>query len=512
MVSTHLTADLVGRLEEDFKFKKKNVNHMIDELILADEQKYLYDRGIIALETEVLNQIEVVNKTFDEVVAAYNARIEGDCKSDLFWRVTDVSIGTGSGGNDVVTLECTRLNGSGYEVLNSPITSSVGIGSTVAFVGSTGIVTYYPVNKSYGDELVDENYLTENVNFINDHKFGFSTKNRFGLKLYSEPYDKDIGDTLVSEFIGICTAGFSEVISMEDIGIGNTFGAGQLITCDIPGVIFNATKITGVTTAIFDLRKLRIPGISTSSTTVSIIAIDTPCGAGVSAPNDADGNYVDFRILNDPPDANFDDGRKRYDLPFDQDPFTPQTISIANTSTIGTGVSVYLDNSGHPSNAQSWDANMKGFPVDVGGLIQPLVGAGKVIYRAGFDHAPIDILGNRVQEGDARQVELSAGAGGTDFSSITTLYEALSSCSTDLEDGITDAKAAADAAESELNGKNSENLELLEASRALRVERNQIQLGINGMRRVLSNLNEELDRYKFLQRKLKKKNVSDVVE
>ena len=52
----------------------------------------------------------------------------------------------------------------------------VGIGSTVAFVGSTGIVTYYPVNKSYGNELVDEEYLTENVNFINDHKFGFSTK------------------------------------------------------------------------------------------------------------------------------------------------------------------------------------------------------------------------------------------------------------------------------------------------------------------------------------------------
>ena len=79
--------------------------------------------------------------------------------------------------------------------------SGVGIGSTVAFVGSTGIVTYYPVNKSYGNELVDEEYLTENVNFINDHKFGFSTKNKFGLKIYSEPFDKDIGDTLVSEFI-----------------------------------------------------------------------------------------------------------------------------------------------------------------------------------------------------------------------------------------------------------------------------------------------------------------------
>ena len=88
----------------------------------------------------------------------------------------------------------------------------------------------------------------------------------------------------------------------------------------------------------------------------------------------------------------------------------------------------------------------------------------------------------------------------------------LSSCSTALEDAITDAIAAADAAESVLNGKNSENLELLETSNALRAERNQIQLGINGMRRVLYNLNEELDRYKSVQKKLKKKNVSDIVK
>jgi len=531
MIGTHLTADLIGRLEDDFKFKKDNVNHLIDELILADGEKLLYDRGIIALETAVLEQIEVVNKKIQKVVEAYKARIEDDCKSDLFWRVAEVDLGAGTGGNDVVTLECEKLK-LNYDVFDTVIESSgsayrggsgvagVGIGSTIAFVGSTGIVTYYPVNKSYGNELVDEEYLTENVNFINDHKFGFSTKNKFGLKIYSEPYDKDIGDTLVSEFIGICTAGFSEVIVMEDfIGIGNTIGAGQLIVCDKPGVIFSGTKVVGIGTTVFNLRKFNIPGIdtSTNATTVGIVEIDTPCGAGVSAPDDEDGNFVDFRILDDPPDINFDDGRKRYDLPFDQDPFTPQTISIANTSTIGTGISVFLDNSGDPSNARSWDKNMKDFPVDVGGLKEPEVGAGKAVYRHGFDHAPIGFGGSRAQEGDTLIVQVNSGLG-TDLSNATyggmpiTLYESLSSCSTALEDAITDAIAAADAAESVLNGKNSENLELLETSNALRAERNQIQLGINGMRRVLYNLNEELDRYKSVQKKLKKKNVSDIVK
>ena len=95
MIGTHLTADLIGRLEDDFKFKRENIKHLIDELILADGEKLLYDRGIFALETEVLEQIEVVNKKIEKVVKTYKARIEDDCKSDLFWRVAEVDVGAG---------------------------------------------------------------------------------------------------------------------------------------------------------------------------------------------------------------------------------------------------------------------------------------------------------------------------------------------------------------------------------------------------------------------------------
>ena len=122
-----------------------------------------------------------------------------------------------------------------------------------------------------------------------------------------------------------------------------------------------------------------------------------------------------------------------------------------------------------------------------------------------------------MEEGDLLVVQVNSGFG-TDLSSpsynniIITLYESLSSCSTAVNDAIDDAIAALDAAETELNGKNSDNLVLLEASNALRLERNQIQLGIHGMRKVLSNLNEELDRFKSLQGKTQKENVSDVVK
>ena len=82
------------------------------------DEKLLYDRGIIALETAVLEQIEVVNKKIQKVVKAYKARIEDDCKSDLFWRVAEVDLGAGTGGMDVVTLECTRLK-LNYDVFDT---------------------------------------------------------------------------------------------------------------------------------------------------------------------------------------------------------------------------------------------------------------------------------------------------------------------------------------------------------------------------------------------------------
>ena len=40
MIGTHLTADLIGRLEDDFKFKRENIKHLIDGLFLQMERNY----------------------------------------------------------------------------------------------------------------------------------------------------------------------------------------------------------------------------------------------------------------------------------------------------------------------------------------------------------------------------------------------------------------------------------------------------------------------------------------
>ena len=79
----------------------------------------------------------------------------------------------------------------------------------VKLVGSSGISTWYPINSNYSDELVGF------VSFVNNQYFGFERENRYALKFYSQPFDKDIGNTLVGEFIGTCGLGTTTLTVMQ---------------------------------------------------------------------------------------------------------------------------------------------------------------------------------------------------------------------------------------------------------------------------------------------------------
>ena len=485
-----LSTELVNRAQEDIDFKVMNIEKLQDQIVEFDDQKSLYDEGIVRLELELLNRLDVVNKSFDAVSEAYDAAIASDCKSDLFWRIVDFTSGIE---DDEYTLECTRLNPGGYSLTDTNIDSNAGIGSTVAYVGVTGIVTYYPVNQTYGNEIEEVN------DFVNNPYFGFDRRNTYGLKIYSEPFDKDIGNTLVGEFIGTCSVGSTEVTVMQSVGAGLTFGIGQIIVSAGKTAIFpNNAKIVGVGTTTKDIRSIPSTGIGSTGVVVNILSMDTVCGAPASAP-ESDGSFVEFRALDDPIAFRFG-GRKRYDIPFEQDPFTPQTISIANTSTLGTGVSVYIDNSGALNNPQSWDPSLKILSVEDGGQVEPEVGAGQKFYRIGFGHAPVDGL-TRATEGDRITV--------TD---LTGNYTSLSNCSSDVENQITNALGISSTRETALTAQNSDNVILAESVQALRRERNRIQLGIHGTRKILGTINEEMDELESLQVLLNNTTTSDVVQ
>lgn len=488
-----LSTELVKRAQEDIEFKAMNIEKLQDQIVEFDDQKSLYDEGIVKIETTLLNRLDDVNKSFNLIADAYQSALDSGCKSDLFWRITNRISSTPV---DFFELECTRLNPGGYSLTETNIDSAAGIGSTVAYVGATGVVTFYPANLTYGNEIPEEGDVV-----VNDPYFGFDRRNLYGLKIYSEPYDKDIGDTLIGEFIGTCSVGSTEVTVMQAVGAGLTFGVGQIIVSAGKTAIFpNNAKIVGISTAFKDIRSIPSSGIGSTAVTVNILSMDTVCGAPASAP-ESDGSFVEFRALDDPIAFRFG-GRKRYNIPFNQDPFTPQTISIANTSTLGTGVSVYIDNSGVNVKFASWDASLKFIPPEFG-AVEPQVGAGQVYFRQGFGHAPMNGI-NRAEEGDTTTVRVSDLHLG--------LYEQLSDCSSAINDEISNAIGISSTKETALTAQNSQNTILVNSAQALRTERNRIQLGIFGVRKVLTTINEEMDELESLQVLINDTTVSDVVQ
>jgi len=493
-----LSTELIKRANEDIVFKEMNIDKLQDEIVLIDDQKSLYDQGILKLETELLSRLNEVNESFNLIADAYQDRIDSDCKSDLFWRITTQTVGDSG---DEFTLECTRLNPGGYRIIGSNIDGLSGIGSTVAYVGSTGIVTYYPASSTYGNDIPEEEEAGVDV-VVNNPYFGFDRRNLYGLKLYSEPYDKDIGNTLIGEFIGTCSIGSTEITVMQAVGTGITFGVGQIVVSAGKTAIFplNA-NIVGVGTTTKDIRIIPSTGIGSTGVVVNILTVDTVCGAPASAP-ESDGSFVEFRVLDDPI-AFRTGGRKRFDIPFNQDPFTPQTISIANTSTLGTGVSVYIDNSGVPVTFASWNQGLKFLPLDSGGQVEPEVGAGQAFFREGFGHAPI-VGASRAIEGQVTTVGISDLA--------TGLYTPLSACSSSVENEITTRIGISSGLETALIAQDSINNLLLGSAQALRDERNSLQLGIHGIRKVLGELNKDMDKLELLKEFIGLTTVSDVVQ
>ena len=187
------------------------------------------------------------------------------------------------------------------------------------------------------------------------------------------------------------------------------------------------------------------------------------------------------------------DDRFRYRMhPWDSNPFVPQEVGILSTSNVGAGISIKLDDTGHPPASQSWDPNEAGFIVEysdrgkplAGPVTEPLVGGGKVYYPVGFSSRPMRV-GSVAEEG-----EILTGVTEDDFSQ---LYEDLPACSSDITTAITNAIGIASEKETSFLNKTGTNNILIDTTNALRIQRNELSLRIWGNRQAVSKLNLEYD-------------------
>lgn len=450
---------LTDKIKKDIVAKKQqkldNVEFFKEQILITDALKEDYDNAIISIDNDLLSDIDYVNGTLVGVQSAYQSRIDGGCRTDLFWRVTGYSSGNYS-------LVVTKLSLGGY-------------GESVAVLNTSGGITTY----------------TKGVIEIP----GVVSDNLHAIKYYDEPYLKDIGDTTIGSFVGLVGTASTilSIVSQSSQELAETFAVGNLVICSKNGVFsgisnkivgFGTTTLTGITTTAMN----DVVGIATTTLSVSTIILQNST-VGFSSLPESDGSYTEFTIVTDPDTFEQSQTRFKYQVKFTKNPFSPQTIGIMDSGNAGIGTFIEYDNTGKVSNDQSWKPELLGLKKNGEKIKEPSVGSGKIYNIVGFTDKP-SILGVPQAEGATYSTSILIGL----YSAITPP----SGC-TAIENALTSAISVRDVAESALSSGIGTFQNKIDAANALRKERSEYSLRIWGLRQSIGGESDRIDDYEKLE-------------
>ncbi len=262
---------------------------------------------------------------------------------------------------------------------------------------------------------------------------------------------------------------------------------GMLIQSNTIGILGGTyTEIVGVETAMIDMRRID-SGISTDSTEINVLTLETPTIGIASAPQ-PDGTYVDFIISKDPDSLEVED----WGIPINTPPYTPQTIKMMISSSIGAGTSIAYDNSGEPNVIRTWNQFMLGLPdpndfdVDV---TRPEVGAGRSHYLIGFGSFPVISGSTAATLGQTKTVLAAELTNGSLYNNVST------TCSTQ-QTNLVNAISTRDTLESALNSSMSTFNARLSLSNDIREDQNDLNIRIWGYRTQIGQSDADIDKSK----------------
>lgn len=452
---------LTDKIKKDITEKKnqksENIEYFKEQILITDALKEDYDNAVKSIDTDLLNDITIVNDTLIGVQSAYQDRIDAGCRTDLFWRVVGFDTSTGD-----YSLTVTKLSITGY-------------GSSVAFLNSSGGIT------TYADGIIEIP--------------GVEGDNLHAIKYYDEPYMKDIGDTTIGSFIGIVGTASTilTVMSQSSEELISTFDIGNLIISSKNGVFsgdsnkivgFGTTTITGITTTVME----EVVGIATTSFDTYTIILETST-VGFSSLPESDGSYTQFTVVTDPDTFDQRKTRFKYQVKFGKNPFSPQTIGIMDSNTIGIGTFIEYDNSAKPPAAQSWKPELVGTEKKGEKIKEPKVGAGRIYNIVGFTSEPT-YFGTPQSEGTTITTPILTG--------LYTLISPPSGCAA-IENTLTSSVSARNTAESNLSSGSNCIQSKVDAANALRKERAEYSLKIWGLRQSIGGESDRIDEYEALE-------------
>ena len=85
-----LATDIAQNCNESIQIALEQIEFFQDQVKILDNEKVPYDESIRRMDSDLLEQTNVVNRAFNDVESAYQDRIAGICKTDMFWRVTNI--------------------------------------------------------------------------------------------------------------------------------------------------------------------------------------------------------------------------------------------------------------------------------------------------------------------------------------------------------------------------------------------------------------------------------------
>lgn len=443
------------RVNNRIKSNQEQTEFFKEKIIVLDNEKVPLDSAIKSIDKVVFDDVTNVNSKLQDVKTSYAARITAACRTNLFWRRTGIStVGVGTGGDYYSrhTYTCTKTTTSGF--------------SGITYISSVPDGT-----SSHSSGLL-----------------AVQSKNLYGIRYYDEAYTEDVVDSFVAGFIGTVGTGSTIVTTLTAYSSQALSGikTGQLLICKKDGVFTSENnEIVGIGTTVADLSVIN-SGLSTESVVYKFI-VESNASASASAP-ESDGSFVEFQILKSADEVG------NFEISFGKNPYSPQTIGIMDSSTIGKGVKVEFTNQGWPSATQSWRPELEGVDLrDGNGVIsKPQVSAGKIYYDVGFTVKPQKLVSGswvNASEGDVGYLYF-AGVGALLLPTDSVRVSTLGSCSSE-ETTLTNAITAADAAEADIASGTSTINTRLQIATALREERNGLNIQIWGQRQLLGKLKEE---------------------
>ena len=399
------TDQIVSNTLYEYKLKENELNSILDLLSLSDASIDKTSELIKKIDLMTIELIDEINTAIDEVNAAYQARIDVGCRSNLIWS----NIGTSTGYDPITSVPTTYTN---YKVIKDPeqevVTNYYGI-------------KYYqkPVDRDYGFDIISEfdgsisigssSLAVVGLGTTGDIEVGDeitdSLSNPIAFSIGSLPKVVGFGMTSLlgvttsiygSVSVGSSIIAYTGIGSTENILIGdyvlnvNAFDPNTIVT----GFITTITSITyyDSNTSSYITTSLTVPGIQVNQVAISSV---TKSVFGF-------GTYTDYPTINLDQTSNstienkiFTAIRRVKDITinfnYNKSPIDPYMVGILDSTKVGIGHEIKIVNNGFESDTRKWRKVLN--------KPEPDVGAGSTVYYTGATSWPYDIFTGYANEG-----------------------------------------------------------------------------------------------------------------